>query len=356
MSWHLRDLTSTTGAPTGEGPSSGFVYEARGTQHVVYVGAVGGKLHMHELWRDRHGWHHNDLTKITHAPVAANAGNGYVFRCTMHVVSLGTGPGSVTDFRSDGGGWHYVDLGDASGTVINQVTGAAFGHAFPEIGTQHVLFIGIGGPVYEYWWDKNGWHYNDLLAAAAGAPTATGNPTGYVFEAQGTQHVNYVDTNSHVSELWWDGTGWHWNDLTAATGAPLAQVNRNTPGYVFPSQGTQHVNYVGVDNHVHELWWDSGGWHHNDLTVAAGAPDSQTAPSGYMYAATQHVNFLGADNHIHELWWDSAGWHDNDLTNAVSGPSSADAEPRGYAFEAQGSQHVIYTDDSGHIIELYWTP
>jgi hypothetical protein len=356
MSWHLRDLTVATGAPTGEGPSRGFAFEARGTQHVNYVGMVGSDLHVHELWRDTHGWHHNDLTKITGAPIATNVGNGYVFRCTMHVTSFAVAPGFVAEFWWDNNGWHYMDLGQASGTVVPQVTGGPFGYAFPERGTQHVIFIGIGaGPIYEYWWADNVWHYYNLGMAAGATPPAA-SPSGYVLEAQDSQHATYVDTNSHVSELWRDSGGWHHKDLTAATGAPLSQVNRNAPGYVFPSQGTQHVNYLGVDNHIHELWRDGSGWHHNDLTAVTGAPDSQSEPAGYMFSGTQHVNYLGADNHIHELWWDSAGWHENDLTNAVSGPSSLYAEPKGYAFEAQGTQHVIYTDDNGHIVELCWTP
>jgi hypothetical protein len=33
-----------------------------------------------------------------------------------------------------------------------------------------------------------------------------------------------------------------------------------------PSQ--QHVNYIGVDGDVHELWFDSA-WHHNNLTLLA---------------------------------------------------------------------------------------
>jgi hypothetical protein len=40
--------------------------------------------------------------------------------------------------------------------------------------------------------------------------------------------------------------------------------------YVFENQNTQHVNYIGVDSHIHELWWDSSGWHAHDLTAAAG--------------------------------------------------------------------------------------
>ena len=47
---------------------------------------------------------------------------------------------------------------------------------------------------------------------------------------------------------------WHVNDLTAATGAPAAGVPPPA-GYVFDAQGTQHVVYVGLDSHLYELWW-----------------------------------------------------------------------------------------------------
>ena len=96
-----------------------------------------------------------------------------------------------------------------------------------------------------------------------------GDPSGYMFLAQATQHVNYRGTNNHVAELWWNGI-WHFNDFTAAaSGAPNTASNPH--GYIFIAQGTQHVNFLGPDDHVHELWWDSSGWHHNDLTNAAGA-------------------------------------------------------------------------------------
>ena len=74
---------------------------------------------------------------------------------------------------------------------------------------------------------------------------------------------------------------------------------------MFDAQGTQHVVYRGTDGHIHELWWDNAGWHHNDLTAAAGAPASVSDPAGYMFDAqgTQHVIYRGADSHIHELWW-----------------------------------------------------
>ena len=88
------------------------------------------------------------------------------------------------------------------------------------------------------------------------APNAMARPACYVFDAQGTQHVAYFGANdAHVHELWWDINGWHRNDLTAATGAPQAAGGSGPAGYVFGAQGTQHVVYVGNDAHIYELWW-----------------------------------------------------------------------------------------------------
>jgi hypothetical protein len=66
-------------------------------------------------------------------------------------------------------------------------------------------------------------------------------------------------TDNHLHELWSDVTGWHTDDLTAATGAP-APVPDSLVGYTFEAQNTQHVMYVGADDaHVHELWSDATG-------------------------------------------------------------------------------------------------
>ena len=96
-------------------------------------------------------------------------------------------------------------------------------------------------------------------------------------------------------------TGWHHADLTAATGAPAAKAGPFA--YMFNAQGTQHVDFVGTDNHIHELWWDNNGWHHADLTAATGAPAPVGTPVGYVFDAqgTQHIDYRGTDNHIHEL-------------------------------------------------------
>jgi hypothetical protein len=96
------------------------------------------------------------------------------------------------------------------------------------------------------------WHRADLTAVT-GAPVAAGDPVGYMFDAQGTQHVDYRGSDGHIHELWWGSNGWSHADLTAVTGAPVAAGD--PVGYMFDAQGTQHVDCRGLDGHIHELWW-----------------------------------------------------------------------------------------------------
>jgi hypothetical protein len=139
---------------------------------------------------------------------------------------------------------------------------------------------------------------------------AAGELAAYVSEAQGTQHLIYSG-GPHMHELWWDSTGRHTTDLTAATGDSGGCAA--TVAYAFDANATGHVFDVGCrDHHVHELWSDSTGWHTDDLTAATGAPPVSDEPptgvgvTGYAFAAqsTQHLFYVSdLDNHIHELWW-----------------------------------------------------
>ena len=84
------------------------------------------------------------------------------------------------------------------------------------------------------------------------------------------------------------------------------------------SDDSKHVNYIGIDSHVHELTHTGAGWVDNDLTNLAGAvpPIPTTALDGYRLSDnSKHVNFIGTDNHVHELYFTAGqGWVDNDLT------------------------------------------
>jgi len=61
------------------------------------------------------------------------------------------------------------------------------------------------------------------------------------------------------------------------------------------SHGSVHVNFIGTDDHLHELYIAPGaGWVDNDLSELAGAaPPGNTALVHYLGSdGSQHVNFF----------------------------------------------------------------
>jgi hypothetical protein len=378
--WQFNDLTPS-GAPRWIWLPIPYVFKAQGTQHIIYgagdvVVSAGDpqakitNVSINELWCDANGWHHNDLTAAAGAP-AGWPTTGYAFEAqgTQHVIYIGGVAGGIprrpTDLFTihelwwDPTGWHHNDLTATIGAP--EPWGEVSGFALDAEYTQHLIYGGKDGHIHELWWDTNGWHHHDL-SATTGAPG--GFPIAYKFEAQGTVHAVYSsETDNHVYELWRDAGGWHLNDLTTAAGAPAVDNWFALTGYAFNAQYTQHVIYVeeiapfSKMGRIHELWWDTNGWHHNDLTAATGAPYIPEGNSLAAYACdaqyTQHVYYVndglagdnpGDPNHVHELWWDTDGWHHSDLT-AATGPPDIPLGPglAGYALDLGHTQHVAYT-------------
>ena len=64
-------------------------------------------------------------------------------------------------------------------------------------------------------WRPWGWTYTDL-SAVTGAPASASGVFGYAIEPAGTEFLQYVGTDGHVHELQFDGTGWQgrcWHEL-----------------------------------------------------------------------------------------------------------------------------------------------
>jgi hypothetical protein len=294
----MQDLTALSGAPAAVlGGIDNYVSQPDGTQHVLYVDTGG---HFEDLWRDDTGWHHRDSSAVTDAPPPRLDVAGYAFQGAQHAIYLSTAH-HIQDLWWDQNGAHVEDLTALTNSPLS--TDAITGYGFKD--SQHVIYFSWPDDhVHELWWDRTDWHHTDM-AALLGAPFADpgGHPVGYVFG--GGQHVFYNGWGDrHVHELWSDPSGWHHTDLTAATGAQTSIDGSFTP-YPFEAQGTQHVIADNTMGPIDEVWWDRNGWHLNDLTAATGAPLSGgNGPVGYAFEGTQHVTYVGRnDHHIHELWW-----------------------------------------------------
>jgi hypothetical protein len=326
IQWYFRRDGSDSGAidlmigdddaQPAQGYPSAYYYAAQGTQHVVTH--IGGQFgHLQEFWYDG-DWHAHDLTAATGAPLASTLPHGYDFEPfgahNQHVI-YGDNSSHIHELTYTDSSWNSYDLTNSAGAP--PTVGDPFGYPFDNQQTQHVIYRGQGrngGDLHELWWSSaSGWTH-EPLSEQTGAPPAASEPFGYVFVSQGTQHVLYRGSDQHVYELWWDTSGWHLEDLTGHTGAPLAAGAVHA--YPFdPAQNvpdpTQHVIYIGGDDHLHELWWNSTGWHHHDLSTVGGT----TAPFSY--------------------------------------PSAA---PTGFADTVDGTQHIYYVDVDHHVIALNWTP
>ena len=307
--WHHNDLTSDAHAPLASSAPSGYAFEGQldgGTQHAIYQGFVVGQGddgRIHEIWWDENDTHHSDLTTDGHAPPILNEPFGYEFQ-GQNVVYEGDDNSIHHLAWNIDGGWDHTDLTAATGAPLALLPPTAYG--FTSQRTHHVLYLGVDRHVHELWRDPDlhTWRHNDLTVAAR-APVASDQPSGFAVDTERTQLVHYRGIDGHIHQLLWNGGGWQHLDLTATVGGAAASSGARPTGYAFPFEGTLHVNYLATDGHVHEYWRDGTGWHHNDLTAATQAPLAISNPTAHVFAAqnTQHVIFIADTHHVIELFW-----------------------------------------------------
>jgi hypothetical protein len=274
-----------------------------------------------------------------------------------------------------GASWVDIDLTAwANGTPA--ASGSALDGYWGSDSSQHVNFISLDGHVHElYTRPGSSWADNDLTAWANGTPAASGSALDGYWGSDNSQHVNFISLDGHVHELYTrPGSSWADNDLTAwANGTPAASGSA-LDGY-WGSDNSQHVNFFSLDGHVHELYTRPGSsWADNDLTAwANGTPASPgSALDGYWGSDnSQHVNFISLDGHVHELYTrPGSSWADNDLTAWANGTPAAPPRPdssgrshttaRGSMIDgywgSDSSQHVNFISLDGHVHELYTHP
>ncbi len=378
--WHEEDLTLLADAATEvAAPGSaldGYSTEYNSQQHVNYLDAAGN---VHELFYDGRDWLHNNLTVVSKsandpaAPGSALDGYSTEYNSRQHVNYLDAA-GNVHELANDGGGWRHSDLLVLAGASSDLAApGSALDGYSTEYNSQeHVNYLDAAGNVHELFNDGSGWKHNNLTTTAAGAPppAAPGSSLhGYPSEYNSQQHVNYLDAAGDVHELFFDGSSWQHNNLTAlASGSPPpAAPGSALHGYSTEYNSQQHVNYLDAAGDVHELFFDGSSWQHNNLSMLSGGhaavPGSPLDGYQAFYNSQQHVNYLDSSGNVHELYNDGNGWQHNNLSAdayaldgvipgapVAIGGSALD----GYPSVSNRQQHVNYLDASGHVHEVYY--
>ncbi len=375
--WQHNPISAKAGAPAANGRPIGFAWEHDKTQHVVYRGQDN---QIHELWYKKGlfnaEWKYGGaLSAMTGAPAAAGDPSAFAWEGdkTQHIVYRGQ-DNQIHEiwFKKDlsGAKWQY-------GGALSAKTGAPaaasdpFGYAWEGDHTQHVIYRGVDNNIHEIFCKKNiagaKWEYGGAINAKAIAPAAAGDPSGFAWEQDKTQHIIYRGQDNQIHELWYrhglmDNSWKYGGALSAKTGAPSAASN--PMGFSWDGDHTQHVVYRSADNQIQELWFSkslaSAEWKYGGaISAKAGAQAGTGDPFGFAWEGdkTQHLLYRTQDNQILELWFRkemfSAEWKNGGALSAMAGAPQAASDPIGFAWEEDKSQHVIYRGQDNQVHELW---
>lgn len=313
----------------------------------------------------RRKWQHTILTKDRNSTLAESDPWAIAINEKQHVVYLGE-DNHIHEIASLGN-WIPNDLTVESGALDSDINPVGRPFCYNDYDILHITYRASNDNIYEFWWDKK-WKYANLTEASSKAdhprtPLAADNPTGYAYFY--SQHIIYRGVDNHIHELWWNDTPteriWNHTDInaTAVTGDNEIPEAAGSPiGYALNRK--QHVIYRGLDGHIHELWWNGAKdrqWHYTNLSIEAGksTPLSKGDPSVYEHEGTLHVVYRDVNDDIQELWWND-GWHRTNLIETIhkSGEDISKANGNPYGYVRGHNQHVIYRGMDGHIHELIW--
>ena len=206
------------------------------------------------------------------------------------------------------------------------------------------------------------WQVN-VLTTQADAPAASWAPAGYPFDAQGTQHVIYQGYaigeggDGTLHELHWDTSGWHHLSLTSAANADLADQFTSLVGYVLPPpSNTQHVYYrlpqpfvePPVGSPISMLAWD-GNWGYYRLSQEVGAPGTLSGPAASPFGYEHAVLYRGVDDHLEAITYPLGQWVD---VTAAAGAELVQLEVSSYgappsSSESSSTPHAVYVGVDG---------
>ncbi len=165
-----------------------------------------------------------------------------------------------------------------------------------------------------------------------------------------------VASAEHVHRLYYNNSNWVDQDLTALTGGGIAvPFGAIAAFYTTPNQQL-HVYFVDTNSHVHQLFYNNTSWTDNDLTAFTGGPAAQPfGIAGFAIGNLQYVFYVSTDSHVHELNYNNADWTDQDLTALVGGNTASAAPLVAFATKPNNQFHVYYQDaNSLHEYQLYF--
>lgn len=308
--WMRQDITARIkGTPAAARELTTIV--TKDQWHAIYRTADNGLSHLY--YRENEGWFHDDLTGLAKA------------RATIGAASLVVTPGQLHAFYRDDrnhvshvyfrkGEWVWEDMQTVvPGNLPDAAEDPAAIHAYEQL---HVAYRAGDGQLGHFYHDnKKGWVRQDMMTPENRAPRAKGVPVFLAYHNR--LECFYRDSADHIARLYFAKGGWRYEDLTVASGCPVAAagdpaaIDHKGPHIVFRDAGG-HLADVSMPQ--------DDTWVYRDLTRESSAPKAVSDPGVVAHEGHWHAVFVAEDGHVHDVYFDGT-WHTQDLDALAKNPA-----------------------------------
>lgn len=296
-----------------------------------------------------------DLTAVTAGAKGTPYGGIAAFFTTpnnqLHVYFVDAAASHVHQFYYNGSSWSDEDLTSSTGGP----TAYAYGITGFSIGNlQYVFYVGTDLHVHELNYNNVNWTDYDLTNTVGGNLASPAPLVAFATKPNNQLHVYYQDeTSLHEYQLYFNGTSWTYQDLTATIGGAYCYTQWIAG---FAVGNIQHLFCPGYGKYSNNLdmlhiYYNNFTWVYEDATFLAGG--SQTPMN--LGAGVGAFKVLGAnqfevwsvtdDTHLNRNYHvvKPNQWIDWDETNAIGAPANSHLGDIA-AFETPGDKlyHIFY--------------
>ncbi|MEM8861315.1 MAG: endo-1,4-beta-xylanase, partial [Chloroflexota bacterium] len=156
----------------------------------------------------------------------------------------------------------------------------------------------------------------------------------------GTPHIVYRDLNNHLQLLFQENGVWQKRQITQGDD----QRAKSDPSvYEF---GTIHIIYQGWDDQMREILLDRGELTYFRITDGD-AQKIAGRPVGFVREGAQHIVYRQPDGNINHMRFENERWVHNQLIGAEDMLAAGDPQ-----LHFWGTQHFLYRGQDGHLHEL----
>jgi hypothetical protein len=272
-------------------------------------------------WFDGATWNWLNMGKPATANITAFVGAVTVMDTPSsaqraHIFVTGS-DGNLWCRWSDGGNWHWLNMGKPPSAHIRASMGAVSVMDTPTSAQRpHVFVEGNDFNLWCLWSDGANWQWLNMgkpatanITGLAGAVTVMDTPT-----SPQRAHVFVTGNDGNLWCRWSDGPNWHWLNMGKPPGANIRAAMGAVSVMDTPASGQRpHVFVEGHDGNLWCRWSDGPNWHWLNMEKPPGAnirtplgavtvmdtPNSPQRP---------HVFVEGNDFNLWCRWSDGANW------------------------------------------------